>query len=64
MSGVCHEISAGSHPILYGVSACEGQSTFGEAYTGWKSAFYIYAEELRVELVKTCSGNPVNCEGP
>jgi len=50
VSGICHEIPAGNHSISYSVGKCEGFNKT-DAYTGWKSSFNIFVEELRVDLV-------------
>jgi len=61
VSGMCHGISLGNHTITYAIRNCHGYACT-DAYTGWQSSFHIFVEELRVDLVKTCSSVPVNCD--
>jgi len=57
VSGICYELAAGSHTITYSVGKCDGFIDTTDAYTGWKSSFHIFVEELRVDLVEPLTFN-------
>jgi len=63
VSGICHDVLPGTRSITYNTMQCRGMHV-GNAYTGWKSSFFIFVEELRLEKMTECSGNPVDCGGP
>ena len=60
VTGICFGVPSGFRVISYKVTKCDG---FSYVYptTGTESSFHIIVEELRLEEVEICTGNPLVC---